>query len=56
MRDPDMRRWRALVRERAAGDNRRLSPEVIDELACYLVDLHAAAIHAGSSNDGGRSR
>jgi putative ABC transport system permease protein len=49
MRDPDMRRWRALVRERADREWRELSLDVVDELACHLADLQATAIRNGAS-------
>src|SRR5205809_5876123 len=50
MRDGDLRPWKALVRERANREWRQLSLEVVDELACHLADLHAAAIRDGASD------
>ena len=49
MRDRDLRQWKALVRERANREWRELSLEVVDELACHLAELHAAAIRDGAS-------
>src|SRR5919197_2175112 len=49
MRDREMRRWRTLVRERAKVEWRELSSDVVDELACHLVDLHANALERGAS-------
>jgi putative ABC transport system permease protein len=49
MRDRDLRQWKALVRERANREWRELSLDVVDELACHLADLHAAAIQNGAS-------
>src|SRR5947207_6534865 len=54
MRDRTLREWRALVRERADRDWRELSPDVVDELACHLADLHASARAAGASDDEAR--
>src|SRR5437867_6558801 len=48
MRDRDLRQWKALVRERANREWRELSLEVVDELACHLAELHAAAIRDGA--------
>jgi hypothetical protein len=50
MRDRDLRRWKALVRERAKAEWRELSSEVVDELACHLSDLHAGALERGASD------
>jgi putative ABC transport system permease protein len=50
MRDRGMRRWRALVRERANREWRELSLDVVDELACHLADLHASALRDGASD------
>jgi putative ABC transport system permease protein len=50
MRDRELRQWKALVRERANREWRELSLEVVDELACHLADLHAAAIRDGASD------
>ena len=50
MRDRDLRRWKTLVRKRADQEWRTLSLEVIDELACHLADLHAAALDSGASD------
>jgi hypothetical protein len=50
MRDRDLRQWKALVRERANREWRELSLGVVDELACHLADLHAAAIRDGASD------
>src|SRR5262245_46499047 len=49
MRDRTLREWRARVRERAKGDWRELSGDVVDELACHLADLQAAALDGGAS-------
>src|SRR5947208_2242696 len=54
MRDRDLRRWKALVRERANREWRELSLEVVDELACHLAELHAAAIRDGASEGDAR--
>jgi len=54
MRDRTLREWRALVRERADRDWRELSPDVVDELACHLADLHASALGNGASEDEAR--
>src|SRR6058998_3974559 len=56
MRDGDLRPWKALVRERANREWRQLSLEVVDELACHLADLHAAAIRDGASDADARQR
>jgi predicted permease len=56
MRDRDLRQWKALVRERAHREWRELSLEVVDELACHLADLHAAAIRDGASEAAARQR
>ena len=49
MPDRELRHWKSLVRERAERDWRELSLEVVDELACHLADLHAAALRGGST-------
>lgn len=49
MRDRDLRQWKALVRDRAEREWRELSIEVVEELACHVADVHAAAIGAGAS-------
>ena len=54
MRDRALRMWKMLVRERANREWRELSIEVLDELACHLADLHAAAIQRGASDDDAR--
>ena len=51
MRDRDLRHWKTLVRRRADQEWRQLSLEVIDELACHLADLYAAALSNGASED-----
>jgi hypothetical protein len=56
MRDRDLREWRKLVRERADREWRELSLDVVDELACHLADLYAAAQAAGASQDEARGR
>ena len=56
MRDRDLREWRTLVRERADREWRELSPDVVDELACHLADLHAAALNGGASQAEARRR
>ena len=56
MRDRDLREWRALIRERADREWRELSPDVVDELACHLADLHAAALSGGASQAEARHR
>ena len=50
MPDRELRHWKSLVRERADRDWRELSLEVVDELACHLADLHAAALRGGGRN------
>jgi putative ABC transport system permease protein len=50
MRDRDLRHWKALVRQRAGRERRELSVDVVDELACHLADLHAAAVRDGASD------
>jgi hypothetical protein len=49
MRDRDRREWRTLIRARADRDWRELSPGVVDEFACHLAELHAAALTGGAS-------
>src|SRR5439155_23434327 len=49
MHDRNLRRWKTLVRERANAEWRELSPDVVDELACHLADLHAGALERGAS-------
>src|SRR5690349_1537119 len=49
MRDRELRRWKMLVRERANREWRELSSDVVDELACHLADVHAAALDRGGS-------
>ena len=49
MPDRELRRWKSLVRERADREWRELSLDVVDELACHLADLHAAALRGGST-------
>jgi predicted permease len=56
MRDGDLREWRTLIRERADREWRELSPDVVDELACHLADLHAAALADGGSQPDARRR
>jgi predicted permease len=56
MRDRDLREWRKLVRQRADREWRELSLDVVDELACHLADLYAAAQAAGASQGEARSR
>jgi putative ABC transport system permease protein len=56
MRDRDVRQWEALVRERANREWRELSPEVVNELACHLADLHAAAMRDGASDADARHK
>jgi putative ABC transport system permease protein len=56
MRDRDLRQWKALVRKRADDEWRELSPDVIDELACHLADLHTSAIEQGASEADARRR
>ena len=51
MRDRRLREWRARVRDRASAEWRDLSSDVVDELACHLADLHAAALEQGASQD-----
>jgi putative ABC transport system permease protein len=55
MRDRELRRWRAAVRERANHDWRELSAEVVDELATHLADLYASAIERGASDTDAQS-
>ena len=56
MRDRDVRQWKALVRHRADREWRELSPDVVDELACHLADLHAAALRRGVSDGDARQQ
>ena len=56
MRDRDLREWRRLIRERADREWRELSPDVIEELACHLADLHATALTRGASQAEARGR
>ena len=56
MRDRDLREWRTLIRERADREWRELSPDVVDEFACHLADLHAAALSGGASQAEARAR
>src|SRR5215510_5222140 len=49
MPDRELRHWKSLVRERADREWRELSLEVVDELACHLADLYAAALRGGST-------
>src|SRR5262249_25050686 len=56
MRDRDVREWRKLVRERADGEWRELSLDVVDELASHLADVHAAALAAGARHGEARGR
>src|SRR5262245_11935701 len=49
MRDRRLRQWKARVRDRARAEWRDLSSDVVDELACHLADLHAAALDRGAS-------
>src|SRR5262245_51470006 len=56
MRDRDMREWRTLIRERADRDWRELSPDVVEELACHLAELHATALARGASLAEARAR
>src|SRR5262245_59727576 len=49
MRDRTLREWRARVRERAKGDWRERSGDVVEKLACHLADLQAAALDGGAS-------
>jgi len=51
MRDRGLREWRQLIRERADREWRELSPDVVDELACHLAEVHAAALTRGASQD-----
>src|SRR5688572_3344905 len=50
MRDHELRQWKALVRHRADREQRELSMDVVDELACHLADLHATALRKGASD------
>ncbi|HEY7187395.1 MAG TPA: ABC transporter permease [Vicinamibacterales bacterium] len=56
MRDPELREWRALIRERADREWRELSPDVVEELASHLAELHAAALARGASETDARAR
>jgi putative ABC transport system permease protein len=56
MRDRDVREWRTLIRERADREWRELTPDVIEELACHLADVHAAALTRGASQAEARDR
>src|SRR3954467_12728870 len=50
MPDRELRRWKAQVRERAKREWRELSVDVVDELACHLADLYAAAMQDGATD------
>ena len=39
--------WRALVRDRIAALDIAREPEILDELAQHLADLHAEGVAAG---------
>src|SRR5258708_33451641 len=54
MRDRELREWRVLVRARADAAGREVSRDVVDELACHLADLHAAALRNGASEKDAR--
>jgi putative ABC transport system permease protein len=56
MRDRDLREWRTQIRERADREWRELSNDVVDELACHLADLQAAALKGGASEADARRR
>ena len=56
MHDHDVREWRRLIRARADREWRELSPDVVDEFACHLADLHAAALTSGASQAEARRR
>jgi len=56
MRDRDMREWRSLIRQRADREWRELSPDVVEELACHLAELHATALARGASQAEARAR
>jgi len=49
LRDRGLRRWRALVRERARAERHDLARDVLDELASHLADVEASALHDGAS-------
>ena len=50
MRDRDLGQWKALIWQRADREQRELSVDVVDELACHLADLHATAVRNGASD------
>jgi predicted permease len=56
MRDRDLREWRTLIRERADREWRELSPDVMEELACHLADVHGDALAHGASQADARGR
>jgi predicted permease len=56
MRDRELHEWRTLIRERADREWRELSPDVVDELACHLADVHAFALRAGAGEAEARGR
>jgi putative ABC transport system permease protein len=56
MRDRELREWKTLIRARANHEWRELSSDVVDELACHLADLHAAALRSGASQADARTR
>jgi predicted permease len=55
MRDRELREWRQLIRERADRQWRELAPDVVEELACHLAELHAAALTRGASGTEARA-
>jgi putative ABC transport system permease protein len=56
MRERGLREWRSFIQGRADREWRELSPEVIDELACHLADMYAAARESGLSDEEARRR
>src|SRR5690242_12608642 len=54
MRDRELRAWRSRVRARADAEWRHLSTEVVDELACHLADVAAAAKARGATEEEAR--
>src|SRR5262249_61189238 len=54
MRDRELGRWRALIRERANRERWDLSLDVVDEIGRHLADLEASARRKGLSEDQAR--
>ncbi len=55
MREPNLAFWRRLVQQHSAEAGRRLSADVIEELAAHIADVYAAERERGRSEDEARS-